>query len=308
MTAWPIEKEGHPAPSKTHPDTNPLRQRRHPRYPPLMQHEIPNFDVDVNPIPIPRDFALQACTLRIDDRARSSPPDSRRLFITGANSGTKSWYLEQRHQLRPPRRNNLPAPGEQQGPAATQAEFKRGARCASVIWQHRRSRTGRQSSKPAGSLTPPRRVRRQVIPQPYGTIGTCSALTPRPNKHGERIEMRTTRLFLALFAFALLLPLLLACSRSDEPADGPSSEPTTAKEEGVFWIFEEEGVSWVFEKTRLISRYPLRELGARNLSPLLVAPDFRLCPARPAFHRLPHPQVPPVRRPLRRLPPKCPRV
>ena len=68
--------------------------------------------------------------------------------------------------------------------------------------------------------------------------------------------MRTTRLFLALFAFALLLPLLLACSISDEPADGPSSEPTTAKEEGVFWIFEQEGVSWVFEKTRLISRYP----------------------------------------------------
>ena len=68
--------------------------------------------------------------------------------------------------------------------------------------------------------------------------------------------MRTTRLFLAVFAFALIPPLLLACSRSDEPADGPSSEPTTAKEEGVFWIFEEEGVSWVFEKTRLISRYP----------------------------------------------------
>ena len=121
MTAWPIEKEGHPAPSETHPDTNPLRRRRHPRYPSLMQHEIPNFDVDVDPIPIPRDFALQACTLRIDDRARSSPPDSRRLFITGANSGTKSWYLEQRHQLRPSDETTSRRPGEQQGPAATQA-------------------------------------------------------------------------------------------------------------------------------------------------------------------------------------------
>ena len=61
--------------------------------------------------------------------------------------------------------------------------------------------------------------------------------------------MRTPRLFLGIFALALLLPLLLlAC--------GGSEEPTTVKEEGVFWIFEEEGVSWVFEQTGLISRYP----------------------------------------------------
>ena len=69
--------------------------------------------------------------------------------------------------------------------------------------------------------------------------------------------MRTPRLFLGVFAFALIiLCLLLACGGSDELADGPSSEPTTAKEEGVFRIFEHEGVSWVFENTRLVSRYP----------------------------------------------------
>ena len=45
--------------------------------------------------------------------------------------------------------------------------------------------------------------------------------------------MRTPRLFLGIFTFALIL-LLLACGDSDELADGPSSEPTTAKEEGVF--------------------------------------------------------------------------
>ena len=70
-------------------------------------------------------------------------------------------------------------------------------------------------------------------------------------------EIRRPRLFLGVFALALiLLLLLLACGGSDEPADGSSSDPTTAKEEGVFGIFEEEGVSWVFEKTRLISRFP----------------------------------------------------
>ena len=42
--------------------------------------------------------------------------------------------------------------------------------------------------------------------------------------------MRTTRLFLGIFALALLLPLLLlACGGSDEPTDGPSSERSTAK-------------------------------------------------------------------------------
>ena len=50
--------------------------------------------------------------------------------------------------------------------------------------------------------------------------------------------MRTPRLFLGVFALALILPLLLlACSGSDELADGPSSEPITTKEEGVFRIF-----------------------------------------------------------------------
>ncbi len=66
--------------------------------------------------------------------------------------------------------------------------------------------------------------------------------------------MRTPRLFLGIFAFALILPLLLlACSVSDELADGPSSEPTTAKEEGVFWIFKQPLP--LFD-TSLINRYP----------------------------------------------------
>ena len=40
--------------------------------------------------------------------------------------------------------------------------------------------------------------------------------------------MRTPRLFLAIFALALLLPLLLlACGGSDEPTDEPSSERAT---------------------------------------------------------------------------------
>ena len=40
--------------------------------------------------------------------------------------------------------------------------------------------------------------------------------------------MRTLRLFLGIFALALLLPLLLlACGGSDEPTDGPSSERST---------------------------------------------------------------------------------
>ena len=66
--------------------------------------------------------------------------------------------------------------------------------------------------------------------------------------------MRTPRLFLGIFALALILPLLLlACSSSDEPADGPSSEPTTAKEEGVSWIFKE--TIPLFD-TSLASRFP----------------------------------------------------
>ena len=45
--------------------------------------------------------------------------------------------------------------------------------------------------------------------------------------------MRTPRLFLGIFALALLLPLLLlACGGSDEPTDGPSSERATAAPEG----------------------------------------------------------------------------
>ena len=42
--------------------------------------------------------------------------------------------------------------------------------------------------------------------------------------------MRTPRLFLGIFALALLLPLLLlACGGSDEPADEPSSERATVE-------------------------------------------------------------------------------
>ena len=66
--------------------------------------------------------------------------------------------------------------------------------------------------------------------------------------------MRTPRLFLGVFALALLLPLLLlACGDSDELAVWPSSEPTTAKEEGVSWIFKE--TIPLFD-TGLASRFP----------------------------------------------------
>ena len=42
--------------------------------------------------------------------------------------------------------------------------------------------------------------------------------------------MRTPRLFLGIFALALLMPLLLlACGGSDEPTDAPSSERATAE-------------------------------------------------------------------------------
>ena len=75
--------------------------------------------------------------------------------------------------------------------------------------------------------------------------------------------MRTLRLFLGVFALALiLLCLLLACGGSDEPADGSSQEPTAAKEEGVFRVFKQGGVSWIFKQplplfdTRLINRFP----------------------------------------------------
>ena len=40
--------------------------------------------------------------------------------------------------------------------------------------------------------------------------------------------MRTPSLFMGVFALAMILPLLLACSGSDEPADGPTSERATA--------------------------------------------------------------------------------
>ena len=91
--------------------------------------------------------------------------------------------------------------------------------------------------------TPPRRhqryFRRAIAPRPLD----CG-LGPLP------------------WAGVFLPLLLLACGGSDEAADGPSSEPTTAKEEGVFRIFEQEGVSWIFKEslplfdTSLIRRYP----------------------------------------------------
>ena len=74
--------------------------------------------------------------------------------------------------------------------------------------------------------------------------------------------MRKPRLYLVVFTLALLLSLLLACGGSDELADGPSSEPTTAKEEGVFRIFKQGGGSWIFKQplplfdTSLINRFP----------------------------------------------------
>ena len=66
--------------------------------------------------------------------------------------------------------------------------------------------------------------------------------------------MRTSRLFLGVFALAVvLLYLLLACGGSAEAADGSSSEPATAKEEGVSWIFKEPIP--LFD-TSLASRFP----------------------------------------------------
>ena len=66
--------------------------------------------------------------------------------------------------------------------------------------------------------------------------------------------MRTSRLFLGVFALALILPLLLlACGGSVEAADGPSSEPTAANEEGVSWIFKQPLP--LFD-TSLTSRFP----------------------------------------------------
>ena len=66
--------------------------------------------------------------------------------------------------------------------------------------------------------------------------------------------MRTPRLFLGVFALGLLLLcLLLSCGGSVEAADGPSSEPTTAKEEGVSWIFKETVSQF---DTSLASRFP----------------------------------------------------
>ena len=66
--------------------------------------------------------------------------------------------------------------------------------------------------------------------------------------------MRTPRLFLGVFALGLLLLcLLLSCGGSVEAADGPSSEPTTAKEEGVSWIFKETIPQF---DTSLASRFP----------------------------------------------------
>ena len=75
--------------------------------------------------------------------------------------------------------------------------------------------------------------------------------------------MRTPRLFLGVFGLLLIhLCLLLACVDSDEPTDAPSSERATAKEKGVFRIFEQEEVSWIFKEplplfeTSLINRFP----------------------------------------------------
>ena len=104
--------------------------------------------------------------------------------------------------------------------------------------------------------------------------------------------MRTPRLLLGIFALALLLPLLLllACSGSDELADGSSQEPTIAKEEGLSRIFEQEGVSWIFEQplplfdTSLISRFPT--VNWERVTYLLywsLRPGFPSLPCSPCF-------------------------
>ena len=85
--------------------------------------------------------------------------------------------------------------------------------------------TGVESTDVSPSL-----VRVKPISKTRDNIRTRRAVTLRPSKHGERIEMRTPRLFLGVIALALLLPLLLlACGGSDEPTDRPAratAEPT----------------------------------------------------------------------------------
>ena len=91
--------------------------------------------------------------------------------------------------------------------------------------------TGRQAGKQAGSLTPPRQVRRQAIPRRVLLSGRAAPPQRGPSPHGENRNDKA-RLFLGLFALALLLPLLLlACGGSDEPTDAPSSERATAEPE-----------------------------------------------------------------------------
>ena len=92
---------------------------------------------------------------------------------------------------------------------------------------HRRSRTGRQTGKTSGSLTPLCGVRRQGIPRRVLECG--HAAPPRPSKRRNCSEMRSSPLFLGIFALALLLPLLLACAGPDQPTAVPSSERATAE-------------------------------------------------------------------------------
>ena len=115
--------------------------------------------------------------------------------------------------------------------------------------------------------------------------------------------MRTPRLFLGVFALGLLLLcLLLSYGGSVEAADRPSSEPTTAKEEGVSWIFKETIPQF---DTSLASRFPtenreritfilywlLRISVFALLALLLIVSHIRKS-RRSADHFVGYPQVP----------------
>ena len=89
------------------------------------------------------------------------------------------------------------------------------------------------SSYPNPPTTEPRRIppTDNALPPwlvqilPFLTKDTTGRAGPptETHHHMERIEMTKPRLFLGIFALALLLPLLLlACGGSDEPTDGTS--------------------------------------------------------------------------------------
>ena len=67
-----------------------------------MQHEIPNVDLN----PAAHAIALQARTLRLGDRVRSSPRQPE-VVPPGRNNRTRNFVCENKHASYDPRGNNL---------------------------------------------------------------------------------------------------------------------------------------------------------------------------------------------------------